>query len=344
MKRMLLIFAVGVFITIFLSVVVSGIGSKVTKDKKNSDEIAKYNINSKDISLNNQNGSISKIKIYITKEKKIVELPLEEYVLGVVAGEMPAEFNIEALKAQAVAVRTYAISHAGNFGLPKCNEAHGADLCDTVHCQVYMSKNERLKFWSKNKSTEYWNKITEAVSKTEGQVLTYNGQLVLHPYYFSTSSGKTENSKDIFDIDEPYLKSVESFGEEKSPKYKSKIKISYKMLAAKINSNYSKAGIKAASLKNQIKILSNTDGGSVKDIKMGNITVAGTDFRSILGLNSANFSIKYCAQNIEITSKGYGHDVGMSQWGADSMAEKGGKYIDILKHYYQGVDIEKIKD
>jgi len=326
-----------------ISILVVGVGSKGNNNEKNSNDIEKYNIKAKDIVFNNQNGGGPKIKVFITKEKRIVEMYLEEYVRGVVAGEMPAEFALEALKAQSVVARTYAFSHMEAFGGKRCGQAKGADICDSVHCQVYLGKDEVINSWSKSKSSEYWNKITDAVTSTLGQVLTYNGKLVQYPLYFSTSSGRTENAKDVFNIEEPYLKSVQSNGEEISSKYKTSIKISYNTLASKLNKSYSKAGLNSAKIKNQIKILGNTPGGSVKNIKIGKITITGVEFRTALGLESANFTLKFNAQNIEILCRGYGHDVGMSQWGANSMAQKGDKFTDVLMHYYSGVKVEKMR-
>ncbi len=343
MKNFLISLVAVIVFIVSISILVVGVGSKGNNNEKNSNDVEKYSIKANDIVFNNQSGGGPKIKVFITKEKKIVEMYLEEYVRGVVAGEMPAEFQVEALKAQAVVARTYAFSHMETFGGEKCGQAKGADICDSVHCQVYLGKDEVINSWGKSKSSEYWNKITDAVTSTLGQVLTYNGKLVLYPLYFSTSSGRTEDAKDVFNIDEPYLKSVQSKGEEVSSKYKTSLKISYSTLASKLNRAYSKAGLNSSKIKNQIKILGNTPGGSVKNIKVGNITITGVDFRTTLGLDSANFTLKFNDENVEILCRGYGHDVGMSQWGANSMARNGSKFSDILMHYYIGVKVEKMK-
>jgi len=170
-----------------------------------------------DFDISNYNGEF-KIKLFRSKENRIEEMGLEDYVTGVVCGEMPAEFPSEALKAQAIAARTYALAHVEAFGGVSNPGANGANLIDTVANQVYYSKDERMESWTQRKREEYWNKITNAVKETEGQVLIYDGKLVQKPYFFSTSSGKTEEAIDVFKEDAPYLKSVDSLGEEDSPK------------------------------------------------------------------------------------------------------------------------------
>ena len=143
-------------------------------------------------------------------------VPLEDYLLGVVPSEMPSKWNYEALKAQAIAARTYIASKR----LRPCNIANGGDVCDTTHCQVYISKDKRLESWAE-KANEYWDKISKGVDDTKGMVLTYNDELVLYPQFFSTSSGMTENAVDVFSNAVPYLVSTESSGEEIAPKFKS---------------------------------------------------------------------------------------------------------------------------
>lgn len=343
MKKVLLAFIVGILCVIFLTIIIVRTPKKGTEKEMNIDQVDKFIIKPNDIIFDSNNGGGPKIKVYITKDKKSIEMFLEEYVRGVVAAEMPAEFSLEALKSQAVAARTYALSHMKEYGDQKCTQGEGADICDTVHCQVYMSKEEILNSWSSKTKGELWNKITEAVLSTEGQVLTFNGKLVLSAYYFSTSSGRTENAIDIFNIDVPYLKSVQSKGEEVSPSFKSTKKITYSELIKKLNLNYPKAGLTTSKIKNQIKILNSYEGGSVKNIKLGNLTITGVKFRSILGLDSDNFTLEFNSKNISIVCKGYGHDVGMSQWGANIMGNNGKTYEEILTHYYIGVKVEKMK-
>lgn len=297
---------------------------------------------SKSIIFNDNNGG--NIKVYITKQNKVKEIPIEEYVTGVVAGEMPAEFSEEALKAQAVAARTFAVAHMEKYGGKKYKSNTGADVSDDTKCQVFVSKNNRFNTWSDKDRNNYWNKITDAVNSTKGEILTYKGKLVTEPYYFATSSGSTESALEIFNDDKGYLKSVDSPGEEKAPKYKTQKQISRGEFINKINSAYNSSKLSVSNLENDVKIESRTEGGSVKNIKLGYITISGTKFRTLMGINSSNFSINFIGNNVRIQCLGYGHDVGMSQWGANAMAKKGKNYRDILYHYYSGIKIQKMSD
>lgn len=328
-----------VFFIVALSVFIVGFGQNKSNFTKSI--IPQFFMKSGDIVFNEANGG-PKIKVFITKENKVEEMFLEEYVRGVVSAEMPAEFEPDALKSQAVAARTFALAHMEEFGGEKYKSNTGANVSDTVQCQVFMHKEDRMNSWPKSKRDEYWNKVTNAVKETAGEILTIDGKLVKEPLFFAVSSGKTENGSDIFSDDAPYLKSVSSPGEEAAPKYRSIVKVSYSNFINKINCEYSNSGLTAATLKNSIEIKSRNEGGSVKEIRVGRITLSGVKFRSIMGLNSANFNIKFNFNNIEISCIGYGHGVGMSQWGANAMAKSGKSYKDILEHYYNGTSITSI--
>ena len=165
-----------------------------------------------------------KIKVFIAEKNVLQEMNLEDYIRGVVAGEMPVEFDKEALKAQAVTARTYAVTRMKIFGGKGDNRHSEADICtDSTHCQEWISKEERFKNWNADKAQENWDKLTEVVNATKGLIMTYNSLPIMYALYFSTSGGKTENSKDVFTNSEPYLKSVISQYEEDAPKYASKI-------------------------------------------------------------------------------------------------------------------------
>lgn len=279
------------------------------------------------------------IQVYLLNEDKVVEVPLEDYVTSVVSSEMPAGFNEEALKAQAVAARTFVIKRKINH----CPKATKGEICDSVHCQVYMSKDERLAKWDNNLKEEYWNKIDSAVKATKGQVLSYNNKLVENPQFFSTSSGKTENAIDVFSNEVPYLVSIESKGEEVAPKYTSDVTMTIDDFVYTINSSYQKAGLTVDNIENSISIKNRSEAGGVKEIKVGGETIKGTDFRFLLKLNSTNFEYKIDGNNIIFSCKGYGHGVGMSQWGANVMGKDGKGYLEILKHYYTGVEVVDLK-
>jgi stage II sporulation protein D len=339
LKNILLLITAFIAFIVITSVLIVGIGGDggISKRKtsiiKSDDyeKLVKYSLLPK----------ISTIKVNLLKENNIKEFGLEEYVNGVVAAEMPADFGVEALKAQAVAARTYALAHVTELGGTPCKNGNGASLCDTVHCQVYMTKEERVKLWSKDSGEKNWDKIKMAVESTRGQVLIYNNSLVMEPYYFATSSGKTENSEDVFSNSIPYLRSVESPGEEGSKNFKSSKVFTYKELSEIINKNYKNAKVTIPNIKEQIVVIDRTGAGSVKNIKVASITMTGSKFRTMLNLKSSNFQIIFNLNDIEIDCSGYGHGVGMSQWGANAMAKEGKSYIEILNHYYQGTDVTK---
>lgn len=278
------------------------------------------------------------IKVHLTKEDKIIEVPMEDYVKSVVSGEMPASFGIEALKAQAIAARTFVSSRK----LTPCSQGKGADVCDSTHCQVYIDKEERIEKWNAE-GIENWDKIESAVESTKGVVLTYKDELVKYPQFFSTSSGKTENSIDVFSGDIPYLVSKESPGEEIAPKYAQDFPFALDEFIEKINSKYASANLTKENIANNIEIISRSDAGGVKEIRFGEEKVKGLEFRLYIGLTSTNFEYSIVDNKIIFKCKGYGHGVGMSQWGANVMAKDNKNYEEILKHYYTGIDLKEIK-
>lgn len=305
--------------------------------------IGVFNLNNENIVKNSEITfpTDGKVKLYHKTQDKVEEIDLEEYIMGVVASEVPASFDEEALKAQAIAARTFYMNKRNNPN--KDEKSKGAEICDTTHCQVYMSKDERMAKWSKSEAENNWSKIQNAVLDTKGQVLTYEGSLLEYPQFFATSSGRTEDAKDVFAIDVPYLKSEESKGEEIAPKYKTTIEIPINEFINKINTKYANANLKKSNLDSLIKISSYTEAGSVKQIKIGSITIKGTEFRELFKLNSTNFKFDFEKDTVRVNCMGYGHGVGMSQWGANVMAKNGSTYDEILKHYYKGIEIQKVK-
>lgn len=305
----------------------------LNSNEKVEESMSKNIIN--EISIDSDNT----VSVYITSEDRIEEVDVEEYVCGVIANEMPVSFDEEALKAQAIASRTYMMSKKMNH----CKSAKGADICDSVHCQVYSSKQDNLNKWKNIDAEKNWEKIKDAVESTQGMVLTYKGELALYPVFFSTSSGKTESSKDASWDDVPYLKSVESPGEEIAPNFESKKEMSVSEFVNTVNSKYPKCGVKTSNIDTSVKVLSRSDAGGVISLSLGNTTVKGSDLRFLLGLNSTNFTYDINGRDIIFNCRGYGHGVGMSQWGANVMAKNGKKCDEILKHYYTGVEISKLK-
>ena len=240
---------------------------------------------------------------------------------------MPASFELEALKAQAVAARTFSLRKMEQ------NKDIEYDVTDTTSDQVYITKEKMQEKW-KDKYEENLKKIEEAVNSTKGEYLTYNGEIV-QAFFFSTSSGKTENSEDVFTSPLPYLKSVDSTWDmEVAPTFSEttdfSLKNFYEALELEYNDNL------------QIEVIEKGNSGNDKIIKINNQEFKTTDVRKKLNLRSANFNITQNGDIVTITTKGYGHNVGMSQYGALAMAKKGYNYQDILKYYYQGVEISKI--
>ncbi|KPU44624.1 amidase enhancer precursor [Oxobacter pfennigii] len=297
------------------------------------------------VTFDEKNGGGPKITVYIAEKDEIQEMFLEEYIRGVVSGEMPAEFELEALKAQAVAARTYAIARMKAYGGSGCTKHPEADICtDATHCQEWISKEDRIKAWEPVNAPKYWDKITKAVEETRGAILTYDAIPVMYPLYFSTSSGKTENSRDVFKGQYPYLVSVTSPNEEISPKFLTKATISNEEFVKKFSESQYKIKLDKNKLSSQVKIIERTEGGSVKTVKVGTKTIEGTEMRKILSLNSANFTIEFNKNDITFTVLGNGHGVGMSQWGATAMAASGKNYEEILEYYYQGTKVNRIED
>lgn len=251
---------------------------------------------------------------------------LEEYITGVLAGEMPITFEMEALKAQAVAARSYVMKKLEQ------NYKEDYDVVDTVNNQVYLDNDYLKKAWKENYITNI-NKIKQAVLETEGEYLEYDGKVV-EAFFFSTSVGATENSEEVFSKELPYLRSVSSlWDKDTSPVYIDKFKFELKEFYEKLNLKYSDT-IKT-------KILKKTSTGRIKEIEINGKIFSASEVFDKLKLRSTYFTIEQKEGEVIVTTKGYGHGVGMSQYGAEGMARNGYTYDEILKHYYQGTEIKK---
>lgn len=256
----------------------------------------------------------------------IEKMPFEDYIVGILAGEMPVSFHSEALKAQAVAARTYAMKKMA------LNVNNDYDVVDTVANQVYLDINYLKNTWQDNYVNNI-NILKKAVLETYGEYLEYKGE-VIEAFFFSTSTGKTENSEDIFGTYLPYLRSVESTWDEISPVYEEKnyytLKEFYEALDLKFSTELN------------ITVKKTTSTGRVKEILINNKKFTGSDIATLLNLRSSFFEIIQDNNTVIINTKGYGHGVGMSQYGAEAMSVNGYTYEQILKYYYQGVEIKKI--
>lgn len=265
-------------------------------------------------------------------------IPFEDYIKGVVAGEMPSTFEHEALKAQAIAARTYSLSkiiRSGDNGNPTAHP--DAPLCDSTHCQVYRSINDLTALKGAKWMENNWKKICDAVDSTKGQLMYYDGELAEQALFHSSSGGHTENSEDVFASAVPYLRSVESPYEEGATHQQEIKYFSTNDFIYLLNLKYPNRKLQA-SIKD-ISIISKSIGGRVEKIKINNSTYTGREIRDAVGLSSANFETTFDGKTITITSNGYGHGVGMSQYGANGMAQKGSNYKEILKHYYTGIQV-----
>ena len=279
-------------------------------------------IQNDEITFNFSSNSI--IRIYRENIGVIENVPIEEYVVGVVAGEMPVEFELEALKTQAVAARSYVMKQVEK------NIKKEYDVVDTVLNQVYLDRNHLTQVW-KESYTNNINKIKLAVLSTKGEYISYDGK-VAEALFFSTSPGITENSEDVFSSKVDYLRSVDSHWDEISPVFVTNTTFTleefYNLLGLDYNKNLN------------IEITDTTKTGRIKTIKINGKEMTGSFVCSKLKLRSTYFEIIKEDTKIIIKNKGYGHGVGMSQYGANGMAKEGYNYKDILKHYYTGIEIK----
>lgn len=269
---------------------------------------------------NTTNSSMSEITIY-RSNGSIINLNMTDYLIGVVSSEMPASFNLEALKAQSVLARTYAL---------KAKQT-GKKLTDTVSTQSYIDIDQMKNKW-RNSFNTYYNKIKNAVENTNGEYLSYNGNYI-EALYHSTNNGKTESSLDVFRNYYPYLISVSSEYDKNASNYLRTINMPLDTISNKLGLSLNNDSV--------ISILSYTDGGNIKEININGNNFSGKKVRELLGLRSADFDISISDNNANITTRGYGHGVGMSQYGANGMANAGYSYKDILSHYYPGTTLTK---
>ena len=283
-----------------------------------------YKKNYKEIELKYINTKYIRVKKI--KQNIIEKIPLEEYIVGVLAGEMPINFELEALKAQAVASRSYALKRI------EYNNEKEYDVVDTIQNQVYLDNNYLKEAWGINYIKNI-NKLRTAVNETIDEYLEYDNK-VADAMFFSTSNGYTEDSINIFNFDCNYLKSVDSHWDKKSPAFISKKIINLTEFYKDLNIPYNK------NLNIEIKKKSKT--GRILLIKINNKSFKGTDLYNKLSLRSTDFTIELDKDAVIITTKGYGHGVGMSQYGAEGMAKEGYNYKQILSHYYQNTFIKKL--
>ncbi|MBA4602978.1 stage II sporulation protein D [Thermoactinomyces mirandus] len=287
------------------------------------------------------------IRVYLSDEKKIIELPLEKYIYGVVAAEMPADFHKEALKAQALAARTYIIDRLLRKDFTDLaqwgNVAKEAHVTDTMRHQVYKTDEALQREWGSRYQANH-KKIEQAVAETAGQIITYEGEPI-YAAFFSTSNGYTENSEDYFKRKYPYLRSVSSSWDRLSPKYLHEQTLSLHQFISRLEKETGQSiSLPASAGGEPVQVTQRTEGKRVAKVKIGDRIFSGRKVREALQLASSDFEVEVQGGQVKITSFGYGHGVGMSQWGANLMAKEGKSAKEIIRHYYQGVDIVKTRE
>lgn len=274
-----------------------------------------------DTSFLKENDKIVAIKD--TKTEAVEEYNIEDYLIGVLAGEMPASFNIEALKAQAVASRSFAY-----YKIRNSNEEY--DLTNDTSSQVHLTDAQMHEKWG-NDYEKYLTIIKKAVKETKNEVMVYDNKIIA-AYYFSMSNGYTEDGALVFNENKDYLKSVSSKSDENNPNFLVTKELTKEEFCNKLNIICDEI---------IINDIVRSSSNRVQSIKINNKTFSGIDIRWILDLRSTDFDIEI-NDNIKITTKGYGHGVGMSQYGANNMAEIGSSYKEILEYYYTGARIKDI--
>ena len=288
--------------------------------------------------VNYDYGKYSAVNLLHTDTNTVEKLELDEYLYGVVSSEMPVDFEEEALKAQAVVARTYTMYKIINNG----GKHENADICDDSKCcQAWISKENRIARWEEYLRESNWNKIVNCVNSTVGKIITYEGKPI-NAFFHSNSGGITEVPLNVWGgSGYPYLQSVATSGEENYTQYNSEVSLSFEELTNKIKEKHPNIQINFNE-ENCIQITETTDSGRVRTVKFGNVNLSGVETRSIFGLRSANFTIEKTDGAVKFVVIGYGHGVGMSQTGADSLAKQGKSWEEIINHFYTSVEITEI--
>lgn len=278
----------------------------------------------KGLKASKENELTRKVRVKDSKNDVVTEMDLDEYLVGVVASEMPASFHIEALKTQAVAARSYAIYKMGK-------SSGSYDVVTDVSNQGFITVDEMKEKWQSD-FYKYYEKIKNAVYDTHNEIITFNNN-VIEAFYFSMSNGYTEDASLVFSENEPYLVSVASKWDNESLRgFNAELILPNEKFLKKL-------GLSGNIVINDIERSSTN---RVNKITINNMEFIGTKFRKLLDLRSTDFDITLLEGKVKITTHGYGHGVGLSQYGANGMAKEGYKYNDIIPYYYKGTEITKI--
>ncbi len=275
------------------------------------------------------------VRLFVHHEGRIQRLDLEEYLVGVVAAEMPAEFHWEALKAQAVAARTLSIKRLKRFGGRGCRVNPEADFCDDPgESQAWLADTGLKRKWGPRNFQRYYRKIREAVMETSGEIITYNN-IPIDAVFHSTCGVGTTAAGEIWNQDSPYLQSESCGFDQDSARYSQKIGFTWQELSRRLKT--------PEAVLQTMKVVRRSRTGRVLWMSLGKQYLRGEEFRKMAALNSTCFTWKMKRSGIYFTVLGYGHGVGMCQYGANGMAKQGWDYHRILQHYYRGVRFHKIR-
>lgn len=276
------------------------------------------------------------VLLYRSESDRVDEIALKEYLCGVVSAEMQANYEAEALKAQAVAACTYTLYRYENYNKSSSDHPEAYVCDDYTHCKSYLSKEDAKEKWGEEWFEKYYGNIQSAVEQVYGQVITYDGK-VINAVFHAISSGTTESAENVWGSEVPYLVSVNSSVDTAAAGYESVITFKYSEIKQKL----SEIGITVSGSEESWFAAPTLDSaGSVESVNICGQSVKGTEIRKAFGLRSTAFSISADTSGITFTVHGYGHQVGMSQNGANELAKQGESYSEILKHYYSGVEIQ----
>ncbi len=282
-------------------------------------------------------GKEAEISVYFADSGETERMPLESYVCGVLAAEMPARYHMEALKAQAVAARTRAVWQQRGGGCALCS---GADICaSSAHCQGYKTAAECREMWGAEYEA-YRDRVMEAVELTRDELICYEGEPITVMYH-AMSGGATENAQAVFSQALPYLVSVRSDGEESARGFETDTRFTFEEAAELLNKAFTELNADASDVRSTLAAGSHNSSGRVSEVLICGEELPATEVRSALGLRSTMFSITMDGEGVIFHQRGYGHGVGMSQVGANSMAANGADYREILTYYYTGAEVMK---
>ncbi len=281
--------------------------------------------------------TVDEFKILNLTTGEVETVSRRDYVIGAVTAEMPASFSEEALKAQAVAAHTYALRRRLNQQAEQDETLKGADFsADPSKLLGYMTEESAHERFGDNFDI-YWGKITKACDEVLEKVLVYDDQPIVAAYH-SMSAGKTEDATAVWENGAPYLIPVESFGDTLAKNYEVETEIAADEVQRLLTEKYT--DIKLSTDKTKwFAVKDRTESGTVTELTAGDVTMTGQDARALFTLRSANFTVSYANKAFTFTTLGYGHGVGMSQYGADYMARQGSTYEEILAHYYPGTTL-----